>query len=256
MLIQNRLPEEMMDPLSEISLNARHFSYDTIAADYAANVDSAPYNALYERPAMLGLLPDVKGKRILDAGCGSGWYAEELLKRGAAVSAIDASAPMVDHARARLAQIASDSGQFDLKVADLADRLPFDDATFDGIVSPLVLHYLRDWRPVLREMHRVVTPGGWLLFSTHHPSADAALFETKNYFATEHVVDHWDWVGRVEFFRRSLTELVSSVIESGFVIDKLVEPIPTPEFRASKPDHWERLMRQPAFLIVNAHAVT
>ena len=244
-----------MDPLSEISLNARHFSYDTIAAEYAAKVDTAPYNALYERPAMLGLLPDVNGLRILDAGCGSGWYAEQLLKRGAMVSAIDASAAMVDHARTRLAQVDPGSERFDLRVADLADKLPFDDARFDGIVSPLVLHYLRDWRPALRELRRVVVPHGWLLFSTHHPAADADLFETRNYFATEHVVDHWDWVGRVEFFRRSLTEVVSSVTESGFVIDKLLEPMPTPEFKASKPDHWERLMRQPAFLIINARAV-
>jgi SAM-dependent methyltransferase len=246
----------MMDPLSEISLNARQFSYDTIAAEYAANVDNAPYNALYERPAMLGVLPDVKGKRILDAGCGSGWYAEQLMKRGAIVSAIDASAAMVDHARVRLSQIDAEPGRFDLKVADLADKLPFDDASFDGIVSPLVLHYLRDWRPTLREMRRVLKAHGWLLFSTHHPAADAALFQTKNYFATEHVVDHWEWVGRVEFFRRSLTEVISSVIESGFVIHKVVEPVPTAEFKASKPDHWERLMNQPAFLIVNAHALT
>ena len=69
------------------------------------------------------------------------------------------------------------------------------------------MHYMRDWRPALREMRRVLRPEGWLLFSTHHPAADAARFKTENYFATEHVVDHWDWVGRVEFFRRSLTEI-------------------------------------------------
>jgi SAM-dependent methyltransferase len=246
----------MMDPLSEISLNARQFNYDTIAAEYAERVDSAPYNALYERPAMLAMIPDVKDKRILDAGCGSGWYAEQLLKRGAIVSAVDASAAMVDHARTRLEKLDSSAGRFQLQVADLSDKLPFDNATFDGIVSPLVLHYMRDWRPALREMHRVLAPHGWLLFSTHHPAADAALFETRNYFATEHVVDHWDWVGRVEFFRRSLTEVVASVIESGFVIDKLIEPMPTAEFKAAKPDDWERLMRQPAFLIVNAHPIT
>jgi len=245
----------MMDPLSEISLNARQFNYDTIAAEYAAKVDSAPYNALYERPAMLGLLPDIKGKRLLDAGCGSGWYAEQLLERGAHVSAIDASAAMVDHARARLEKKHAGSGSFDLQVADLANRLPFDDQTFDGIVSPLVLHYMRDWRPALREMHRVLVMSGWLLFSTHHPAADAALFQTRDYFATEHVVDHWDWVGRVEFYRRSLTEVVSSVIESGFAIEKVVEPVPTPEFQAVKPDSWERLMNQPEFLIINARRV-
>jgi SAM-dependent methyltransferase len=162
---------------------------------------------------------------------------------------------MVDHARARLEMKHAASGRFDLQVADLANRLPFGDHTFDGIVSPLVLHYMRDWRPALREMHRILVPCGWLLFSTHHPAADAALFQTRDYFATEHVVDHWDWVGRVELYRRSLTEVVSSVIESGFAIDKLVEPVPTPEFKAVKPDSWERLMRQPEFLIIGARRI-
>ena len=241
-----------MDPLSGTAPDAPLFSYDAIAAEYATKVDSAPYNALYERPAMLALLPDIEGKRILDAGCGSGWYAEQLIERGARVSAIDASAAMVDFARLRLSGKSADPASLDLKVADLRDALPFADQSFDGIVSPLVLHYLRDWRPTLREMHRVLGPGGWLLFSTHHPAADADLFQTKNYFATEHVVDHWDWVGRVEFFRRSLTEVAGSVIESGFVIERLVEPMPGPEFRSAKPDHWERLMRQPAFLLICA----
>ena len=245
-----------MEPLDEISFNARQFNYDDIAADYAAKVDSAPYNALYERPAMMAMLPDLNGARILDAGCGSGWYAEQLLNRGAHVTGIDASGAMVDHARARLEKNGARPGQFELRVADLANRLPFDDRTFDGVVSPLVLHYMREWRPALRELRRVLLNGGWLLFSTHHPAADAVLFETNNYFATEHVVDHWDWVGRVEFFRRSLTEVISSVIESGFTIEKLVEPIPTAEFKLAKPEAWERLMRQPEFLIIQARVLS
>jgi hypothetical protein len=47
--------------------------YDTIASRYAAGVDDRPFNALYERPATLALLPDVGGRDILDAGCGPGW---------------------------------------------------------------------------------------------------------------------------------------------------------------------------------------
>ena len=81
---------------------ADDFNYDSIAADYASGVDRAPYNALYERPAMMGLLPDVSGLRVLDAGCGSGWYAEQLLDRGAKVDAFDASESMVEYARRRL----------------------------------------------------------------------------------------------------------------------------------------------------------
>lgn len=230
------------------------FNYDSIAMNYAENVDAAPYNALYERPAMLSLLPVVDGARLLDAGCGSGWYAEQLLARGARVDAIDASADMVEYARRRLARYL-EPGQgsaLTLQVARLGGPLPFADACFDGIVSPLVLHYIEDWRPALREMLRLLAPGGWLLFSTHHPAADAVRFGTRDYFRTEHVVDHWEWVGRVEFYRRSLTEIHASLSDSGFVVERLVEPVPSPELKEVNPEAWERLMQQPEFLIVMA----
>ena len=247
----------MTDPTDEIASGAFRFNYDSIASQYATQVDNAPYNALYERPAMLALLPPLQGLRILDAGCGSGWYAERLLERGAELDAIDVSAAMVDYARKRLEKggLPSSNGAT-LKVADLADPLPYENETFDGIVSPLVLHYMRDWRPALKEMLRVLKPGGWLQLSTHHPAADAARFQTENYFATEHIVDHWDWVGKVEFFRRSLTEIVDSLVESGFVIRRIVEPVPTKEFKAAKPDSYVRLMNQPEFLIVIASKKT
>jgi len=49
--------------------------YDTIAARYASEIDERPWNALYERPATLALLPNVEGKDVMDAGCAHGWYA-------------------------------------------------------------------------------------------------------------------------------------------------------------------------------------
>lgn len=241
----------MIGPLKDLEPAGHCFNYDSIAADYASGVDNAPYNAFYERPAMMSALPDVSGRFILDAGCGAGWYAEQLLKRGAIVEAIDASAAMVEYARARIAKIEGARATF--RVADLAEAQPYGDAAFDGIVSPLVLHYMKEWRPALREMKRMLKPRGWLLFSTHHPAADARLTATRNYFATEHVVDHWEWAGRVEFYRRPLSEIVNSLLESGFVIEKLIEPQPTEEFRREKPDATANLMNQPEFLIVLAN---
>jgi 2-polyprenyl-3-methyl-5-hydroxy-6-metoxy-1,4-benzoquinol methylase len=58
--------------------------YDEIASRYAAGIDERPWNALYERPATLALIPDVRGKDVLDAGCGHGWYADWLVRNGGA----------------------------------------------------------------------------------------------------------------------------------------------------------------------------
>lgn len=231
----------------------KKFSYDSIAAAYAENVDNAPFNALYERPAMMSLLPELEGQRVLDAGCGSGWYAEQLLARGASVDAVDSSSAMVEYARVRLHNLGPPQrDRVTIRVADLSTRLTFDDSTFNGIICPLVLHYMRDWRPALAEMRRVVKKPGWLLLSTHHPGADADLFKTTNYLETEHVVDDWDWVGEVKFFRRSLTEIITSLRDTGWTIDRLVEPIPTEEFRRQKPDSYQQILQQPAFLIIRA----
>ncbi len=237
-----------------MSSEKKGFNYDSIAANYATKVDSAPYNALYERPAMLGMLPEISGQRILDAGCGSGWYAEQLLELGASVDGVDSSAAMIEFARHRLldGNAKDNHSRLTLRVADLAKALPFEDHVFDGIVSPLVLHYLHDWRPALEQMRRVLKPQGWLLLSTHHPAADAARVRTSNYLATEYLVEEWDWVGMVEFFRRPLTEIVQSLIDADFVIEALVEPVPTEEFKVVKPEAYARIVSQPEFMIIKA----
>ena len=58
--------------------------YDRMAAEFLAHAEDGAYNAHYDRPAVLELLGDVAGLRVLGAGCGPGLYAEELLARGAA----------------------------------------------------------------------------------------------------------------------------------------------------------------------------
>jgi SAM-dependent methyltransferase len=233
------------------------FSYDSIAAAYAAGVDSAPYNALYERPAMLALLPPVQHATVLDAGCGSGWYAAELAGRGAFVTAVDASEEMIAHARRRFAHPAPTDipGRVELKVADLARPLLFAaDGSFDGIVSSLVLHYLRDWGPLLGEFRRILKPNGWLAFSTHHPAAEAMRLGTLRYQEVELVEDYWDWVGAVRYYRRPLSAIINALTDAGLAVERVVEPLPTDEFRRVKPEAYERLLGQPDFLLILARS--
>ncbi|HLM66000.1 MAG TPA: class I SAM-dependent methyltransferase [Longimicrobium sp.] len=225
----------------------REFSYDEVADAYAARVETAPYNALYERPAMLALLPPLEGRRVLDAGCGSGIYAQLLAERGARITGIDESAAMVEHARRRLA-----GRGVELRVADLRAPLPFADGSFDGIVSALVLHYLRDWSAPLAELRRVLRPDGWLAFSTHHPAAEVQLFEPERYLDVEQVEDDWGDVGTVRFYRRPLSRIVNDLADAGFAIERMEEPLPTDAFRQLKPEAYARMLRQPNFLLIRA----
>jgi SAM-dependent methyltransferase len=226
-------------------------AYNALAEAYAALVDTKPHNAHYERPATLSLLPDVLGKRVLDAGCGPGVYAEWLADRGADVVALDANPRMIELARARLGDSAH------VVHANLDHPLSFlTEASFDIVISPLVIDYVRDWEAVFREFYRVLRDGGILVFSMEHPYAKYDDHrETSNYFEVERVEYEWTRFGTpvmVPSYRRPLSEVVNPLIRAGFVLQRILEPTPTEAFRQEDPEAYEELSRSPGFLCIRA----
>lgn len=178
---------------------SRFNDYDRIAEGYTAENETSLLNAYYERPAMLELAGDVTGRRILDAGCGSGPLFHALRDRGAIVTGVDASAGMLELARRRLGADA------DLRVADLASPLPFPDGAFDDVIASLVLHYLEDWGATLAELRRVLRPGGRLLVSVEHPFAIALMRHSAgdkiHYFETRNRTEEWTMGGQTAQMR-------------------------------------------------------
>jgi SAM-dependent methyltransferase len=216
--------------------------YDTLAEAYTAENESNLINAHYERPAMLALAGDVAGRRILDAGCGAGPLFAALRDRGAVVSGIDASAGMLAQARKRLGDDA------DLRVADLAEPLPFPDNTFDDITASLVLHYLEDWGPTLAELRRVLRPGGRLLVSVEHPFAifiwQREIGEKPDYFATRERNEEWTMGGHtvpLRFWDRPLHAMTDAFTSAGFHIRSVSEPDPVPEARDLFPEDFREI---------------
>lgn len=165
--------------------------YDTFAHAYSKENESSIFNAYYERPEMLRLAGNVSGRRILDAGCGSGPLSAALCAKGAVVTGFDVSAAMIDLARQRLGDDA------DLHVADLGAPLPFADAEFDDVIASLVLHYLEDWAGPLSELRRVLKPGGRLMVSVNHPSAYAIEYPEADYFAVTKYSEDYTFDGKV-----------------------------------------------------------
>ncbi|MFC1402027.1 MULTISPECIES: class I SAM-dependent methyltransferase [Streptacidiphilus] len=211
--------------------------YDSIAEAYSAENETSLVNAYYERPAMLALAGDVAGRRILDAGCGSGPLSEALRDRGAVVSGFDASAGMLELARRRLGDGA------DLQVAELGSPLSYPDDTFDDVVASLVLHYLEDWGPALTELRRVLKPGGRLIMSVDHPFAIHGLEflagNKSNYFATYDRIEEWTMGGQtaqLRFWNRPLHAMTDAFTEAGFRITVISEPESVPAARDLFPE--------------------
>jgi len=230
-------------------------NYDQLAEAFAARVDTKAHNAHYERPATQSLLPPVAGQRVLDAGCGPGVYCEWLTAHGASVVGIDSSPKMVALAQRRL------GGRAEIRRADLGQPLSaFESATFDGVLSALVLDYVRDWGLVLGEFRRVLKGGGWLVFSVEHPLFQFAEQPNNgDYFATEAVDRRWNWPelkGPVNLpqFRRPLGAMTGALLGAGFDLERILEPQPQPEFRLLEPDEYARLMRRPLFICFQAKA--
>ena len=226
-------------------------AYETLAEAYAAVGETKPHNAYYERPATLSLLPEIKGKRILDAGCGPGIYSEWLIKNGAHVTAFDVSPKMIKLAKQRLGKTA------DVRLADMSKPLDFlQSASFDVVLSPLVLDYIEGWRSIFAEFYRLLRPSGHFIFSVTHPFSDYIYYKTDNYFVTELVGCEWRGFDKVRVqmpsFRRPLNELLNPLLEAGFQLEKIIEPLPTAEFKDADPKHYEELSKFPAFLCIRA----
>lgn len=224
-------------------------AYEELAETYAALAPTKPHNAYYERPATLSLLGEVGGRRVLDAGCGPGVYAEILADRGAETVGFDASEKMVGLARERLRGRAE---FFRANLEDSWDRL--DDASFDLALSALAMDYVRDWSGPLSEFLRVLRPGGRLVFSVEHPASTFVRHVYSgdgNYFETEAVGMEWTgfpgpvWIPS---YRRPLGAMVGAILGGGFDFTGLVEPKPDDRFRRADPEAYEKLSRTPGFL--------
>ena len=219
-----------------------------LAAAYARVSAANVCNAAYERPAVREVLGDVRGRDVLDAGAAAGEHSAWLVAHGARVVALDASEAMVRLARARLGDAAT------VLCADLARPLPLADASFDVVLSSLTLHYLEDWVPTLRELARVLRPGGRLVLSTHHP----ALTDDPNadYHAVRVVEEGWDGFAEspvpMRFYHRPLERIVGDVLAAGFVLRALREPRLSADAALRDPAAAARLRTRPWFLILDA----
>ncbi|WP_129407822.1 class I SAM-dependent methyltransferase [Marinitoga lauensis] len=221
-------------------------NYNKLASHYENDVDTKSFNAYYERPAMIKTIGNVKGLKVLDAGCGAGYYLEWLIKNKAEkVAGIDFSNKMIDAAKKRVGNKAT------IIEANLNKKLPFKNEYFDLIISSLTLHYVKNLSFTLNEFSRILKKGGRLVFSIHHPIMTYLYFSLDNYFEEVLLEDYINKVP-VYFYHRSFNDIFDALNKNHFLVEKVVEPKPTKKFLEVDKKNYIKLIKKPHFIIIKS----
>jgi SAM-dependent methyltransferase len=223
-----------------------------------------------ERPAIGSLAGDVAGKRVLDLGCGSGAYSLWFAGRGARVSGIDLSQVMVSIAEEKARKRGLD---LRLRVGDISERLPFEDAEFDIVFTATVLHYVEDPGSAMKEAARVMSRDGMLIASVLHPMSTSLFppadsqevvpadrWEARYFGSPGRMIETpWSDFGQVSSegrkilsFHHTIEDYFRALRSARLTVTDLVEPSPPAEFASKNTARYEEAMRVPIYLIFRA----
>lgn len=214
-------------------------------------------NGAGEWPAMRAMLPDVRRRRVIDLGCGFGWFCRWARENGAAnVLGIDVSERMLAKANAGN----TDDGIVYIR-ADM-DGLDLPEHSFDLAYSSLALHYIEDAGRLFAAIHRALVAGGHFVFSTEHPiymaprrpgwqvDADGRKsWPVDSYLVEGPRTTNWLADGVLKH-HRTIGTTINLLIAAGFVIEHVEEFCPTQDQIAANPDLAEERER-PMFLMMS-----
>lgn len=211
-----------------------------------------------EWASIQAMLPDLSGKRVIDLGCGYGWFCRSAREAGAAeVLGIDLSEKMLARAR----ELTDDNG-ISYQRGDL-EQLALPSQATDLVYSQLALHYLPGLAPVFATIYQALQPGGWFVFTTEHPIYTCPVRQgwltddegqrswgVNNYQNEGKRVSNWLADGVVKY-HRTLGTTLNELMASGFAIRHVNEWGPTAEQIKANPALAEEVER-PMMVLVSA----
>lgn len=205
--------------------------YNKIADKYAANRAKAR-NDYTELPTVISLAGNVKGKHILDIGCGLGKHSERLIKKGAVVTGIDISEKMIEYAQKRC----GNKGKF--FVANF-ETVKFKPSPFDLIIASYSIIYSKNIKPLFKKFNKWLKPKGRVIFSLYHPIQYYKKVEDFDFSKTRKYWFRLDSYG-VEIFNyyHPLEKYFDAIRENGFGLIKFVEPQLSRKYKGWDEDHY------------------
>lgn len=205
------------------------------------------------------MLPDLRGKRVLDLGCGFGWHCRYAIENGAkSVIGVDISEMMINEANKKTA---SDYIRY---ICMPIEDIDFSEDSFDIVISSLTLHYVSSFEAVLTNIKKWLVSGGEFVFSVEHPIFTAQGVQDWYYDNKGNrlhwPVDHYftEGIRKAIFldediikYHKTLTTYLQSLITTGFEITGVVEPKPSEDLLHEKPDNIDEL-RRPMMLLISS----
>jgi 2-polyprenyl-3-methyl-5-hydroxy-6-metoxy-1,4-benzoquinol methylase len=204
-------------------------------------------------PAFLSFIGDLRGRQVLDAGCGEGHNTRILARRGVRMTGVDISERMIELARDEEEREPLGISYIRASYAALGMCA---DASFDTVVSFMALMDGPDFDLAMRESFRILRPGGSLAFSILHPcfitkgarwlrddQGVKVKWMVSEYFNPAGWIDRWRLTDApaeapefsVPRFDRTLSEYVNGIIAAGFVMKRMAEPRPSEEYCLAHP---------------------
>ncbi len=180
------------------------------------------------------LFPDLKGKKVLDLGCGYGWHCKYAIECGAdSVLGIDLSEKMIITAKEK-----NSDERIRYQVCGL-DDYDYPEDTFDFVVSNLVLHYIEGLNEIYKNIYRTLKKNGIFLFNIEHPVFTGSVNQDWIYNAEGKAlywpIDNYFYPGlrQTHFLGKdvtkqhhTLTQIINGLLQCGFSIEVIEEAMP------------------------------
>jgi SAM-dependent methyltransferase len=232
----------------------------------------------------------IKGKHVLDLGCGYGWFTRFAREKGAMhVKGVDVSTKMIERAKEFETgkygniDISPSWGSISYKVCDL-ETVHFDDFerdTYELVYSSLTFHYIEDFPRLLRQIHQCLRKdrsesgmgrNGRLIFSVEHPictapvnpepdwkvlpdangeGAGAKIWPLNSYSDEGLRVTSWLGTDGVRKYHRTVETYVTALLENGFVLTGLKDWAPS-KYDVEVHPEWKDERHRPYFLLISA----
>jgi len=243
--------------------------YDKFGKEYQRTRDekypSRAYNEFYELPSMVKAVGNIKGKKLLDIGCGAGVHVKKYMTKGAKCQGMDISKTMIELAKEKCPRA-------EFKVGTMT-KLPYKNNQFDIVTSSLAINYVKYLKKAFLEINRVLKKNGLFYFSAESPvsyyrerhvdknTKISAVGYIKNKKTGKELIlgEGWPMQKYQEFdmvpgmtikdYRRSLRNIIQTLVKTNFELIDIIDCRATTQFKRISPEGYARVEKFPLFSI-------